>query len=96
MPLPNITLAQFNAISNGDYNAGQIDFATGRNGETELVKINNHEVRSPRTRPTTAAERKAPAMKDDAKNTAAETSSYRIDIGVQPSFAGCAPRAILI
>ncbi len=53
MPLPNITLAQFNAISNGDYNAGQIDFATGRNGETELVK-----------------------------NTAADTSSYRIDIGV--------------
>ena len=47
MPLPNIALAQFNAISNGDYNAGQIDFATGRNGETELVKINNHEVRSP-------------------------------------------------
>ena len=35
-------------------------------------------------------------MKDDAKNTAADTSSYRIDIGVQPSFAGCAPRAILI
>lgn len=42
MALPNITLAQFNAISNGQYNAGQIDFGTGRNGETELVKVNNH------------------------------------------------------
>ncbi len=30
MALPNITLAQFNAISNGEYNAGQIDFATGK------------------------------------------------------------------
>ena len=37
MALPNITLAQFNAISNGSYNAGQIDFGTGRNGEAELV-----------------------------------------------------------
>ena len=42
MALPNISLAQFNAISNGGYNAGQIDFGTGRNGETELVKVNNH------------------------------------------------------
>ena len=45
MALPNISLAQFNAISNGDYNAGQIDFGTGRNGETKLVKVNNHVVR---------------------------------------------------
>ena len=42
MALPNITLSQFNAISNGQYNAGQIDFGVGRNGETELVKVNNH------------------------------------------------------
>ena len=42
MALPNITLAQFNAIATGDYNAGQIDFKTGANGSTELVKINNH------------------------------------------------------
>ncbi len=31
-----------------------------------------------------------------ADGTLHDTSSYRIDIGVQPSFAGCAPRAILI
>ncbi len=42
MALPNISLAQFNAMSNGQYNAGQIDFGTGRNGEAELVKVNNH------------------------------------------------------
>ena len=45
MALPNISLAQFNAISNGSYNAGQIDFGVGRNGETELVKVNNHVVK---------------------------------------------------
>jgi len=45
MALPNITLAQFNAISNGQYNAGQIDFTTGENGEAKLVKVNNHVVK---------------------------------------------------
>ena len=39
---PSISLAQFNRIASGTYNAGQIDFATGKNGATELVKVNNH------------------------------------------------------
>ena len=38
----DISLAQFNKIASGDYNAGQIDIKTGNNGEAELVKINNH------------------------------------------------------
>ena len=42
MALPDISLAQFNKIASGDYNAGQIDFKTNDRGETELVKINNH------------------------------------------------------
>ena len=42
MALPDISLAQFNKIASGDYNAGQIDFKTNARGETELVKINNH------------------------------------------------------
>ena len=42
MPLPDISLAQFNRIATGDYNAGQIDFKTKDDGTTELVKINNH------------------------------------------------------
>ena len=41
MALPDISLAQFNRIASGDYNAGQIDIKTGKNGP-ELVKINNH------------------------------------------------------
>ncbi len=42
MALPDITLAQFNRIASGSYNAGQIDFKTNANGSTDLVKINNH------------------------------------------------------
>ena len=42
MALPNISLAQFNKIATGDYNAGQIDFRTKDDGSTELVKVNNH------------------------------------------------------
>ena len=38
----NITLAQFNKIATGDYNAGQIDFRTKNDGSTELIKVNNH------------------------------------------------------
>ena len=37
-----ISLAQFNKIASGDYNAGQIDIKVGDNGQAELVKINNH------------------------------------------------------
>lgn len=42
MALPIISLAQFNKIATGDYNAGQIDFKTNENGTAELVKVNNH------------------------------------------------------
>ena len=42
MALPDISLAQFNRIASGSYNAGQIDFRTKDDGSTELVKINNH------------------------------------------------------
>ena len=38
----DISLAQFNKIASGDYNAGQIDIKVGANGQAELVKINNH------------------------------------------------------
>ncbi len=41
MALPNISLAQFNSIATGDYNAGQIDFRAKGDGSTELVKVNN-------------------------------------------------------
>ena len=37
-----ISLAQFNRIASGDYNAGQIDIKTKNDGTAELVKINNH------------------------------------------------------
>ena len=37
-----ISLAQFNKIATGDYNAGQIDIKTKNDGTAELVKINNH------------------------------------------------------
>lgn len=40
--LPEISLAQFNKIATGTYNAGQIDIQVGKNGQAELVKINNH------------------------------------------------------
>ncbi len=41
--MADITLDQFRAISNGSYNAGQIDFATNDNGEvTGLKKVNHH------------------------------------------------------
>ena len=44
MPLPNISLAQFNSIAIGKYNAGFVDFATDDQGNLtgELKKVNNH------------------------------------------------------
>ena len=42
MALPDISLAQFNKIATGDYNAGQIDFKTKDDGSAELVMVNNH------------------------------------------------------
>ena len=38
-----ITLNDFRTLSNGEYNAGQIDFTTNSNGEvTGLKKVNHH------------------------------------------------------
>ena len=38
-----ISLNDFRELSNGEYNAGQIDFKTDRNGNvTGLKKVNNH------------------------------------------------------
>ena len=47
MPLPSITLAEFNKIASGRQNAGQVDFKQNSVGEFtgELVKINNHVIR---------------------------------------------------
>ena len=47
MPIPSITLAEFNKIASGQQNAGQVDFKTNSDGEFtgELVKINNHIIR---------------------------------------------------
>ena len=44
MALPNITLAQFNRIASGTYNAGLVDFMTDEQGNLtgELTKVNNH------------------------------------------------------
>lgn len=39
MALPIISLAAFNRIASGEYNAGQIDFATDRDGNVSLVKV---------------------------------------------------------
>ncbi|MCR4574854.1 MAG: hypothetical protein K5787_13940, partial [Lentisphaeria bacterium] len=44
MPIPEISLAQFNRIASGKYNAGFVDFQTDANGNVlnELTKVNNH------------------------------------------------------
>ena len=44
MPIPEISIIQFNKIASGTYNAGFIDFATDDNGNVinELTKVNNH------------------------------------------------------
>ena len=52
MALPNITLAEFNRIASGDYNAGQIDFATDRKGRVILTKINNFVHRTSKNKTT--------------------------------------------
>ena len=43
MALPEISLAQFNRIATGDYNAGLVDFKTDDHGNVmnELTKVNN-------------------------------------------------------
>ena len=52
-----ISLADFNRIATGTYNAGQIDFATGKDGATELVKVNNHVWQTSKNRVQLAPER---------------------------------------
>lgn len=44
MPLPAISLSQFNRIATGKYNAGFVDFQTDDQGNLtgELTKVNNH------------------------------------------------------
>ena len=44
MAAPIISLAQFNKIASGDYNAGLVDFMTDDNGNVQnaLTKVNNH------------------------------------------------------
>ena len=44
MAVPNISLAQFNKIATGDYNAGLVDFKTDDNGNVQnaLKKVNHH------------------------------------------------------
>ena len=37
-----ISLADFNRIASGTYNAGQVDIATAKDGSRSLVKVNNH------------------------------------------------------
>ena len=57
MATPNISLAQFNSIATGDYNAGQIDFRTKDDGSTELVKVNNHVWKTSKNRTILSPER---------------------------------------
>ena len=52
-----ISLADFNRIATGTYNAWQIDFATGKDGATELVKVNNHVWQTSKNRVQLAPER---------------------------------------
>ena len=40
----DFTIAQFNSVASGEYNAGQIDIKKGLDGSAELVKVNNHVV----------------------------------------------------
>lgn len=52
-----ISLAQFNRIASGEYNAGQIDVKTGPGGAAELVKINNHVYKTSKNNVQLAPER---------------------------------------
>ena len=47
MALPDISLREFNMIATGKFNAGLIDFGTNKEtGATELIKINDHVVKT--------------------------------------------------
>ncbi len=56
MPM-QISLADFNRIASGSYNAGQIDIRTSKKGVAELVKINNHVWRTSKNTVELAPER---------------------------------------
>ena len=47
MPIPEISIIQFNKIASGKFNAGFVDFATDDNGNVlnELTKVNNHVIK---------------------------------------------------
>ena len=83
MALPDISLAQFNRIASGDYNAGQIDFKTLKDGSTELVKINNHVWQTGKNNVMLSPERIL-EVKEAFLNALqmAGDNSYQIDIGV--------------
>ena len=57
MPIPEFTLRDFNRIASGEYNAGQIDFATGENGQVSLAKVNNHVHQTGKNKVALSAER---------------------------------------
>lgn len=48
MPIPEISIHQFNKIASGEYNAGFVDFATDADGNVlnDLKKVNHHVVRT--------------------------------------------------
>lgn len=57
MPIPEISLAQFNKIASGKYNAGFVDFATDAQGNVGLTKVNNHVTRTGLNQDTLSPER---------------------------------------
>ena len=85
---PTISLAQFNRIASGTYNAGQIDFATGKNGATELVKVNNlwftsrNNVQLSPGRVLEVKEAFIAALRDEAVLGRQELNKIRAELGV--------------
>ncbi len=59
MAIPNITLAQFNRIASGGYNAGLVDFKTDANGNirNELKKVDHHVYRTDKNNVVLSPER---------------------------------------
>ena len=86
---PTISLAQFNRIASGTYNAGQIDFATGKDGTTDLVKVNNHvwfpvfnNVQLSPARVLEVKEAFIAALRDEAVLGRQELNKIRAELGV--------------
>ena len=59
MPIPEISIHQFNKIASGEYNAGFVDFATDADGNVlnDLKKVNHHVVRTGLNRKELSTER---------------------------------------